>query len=139
MNIAGIYGPLRAAGFDPALKPTWRLLRHHLGVFHGPVANRRAERLLLRFLERGWPDRSIEQLLGRLVERDAEQRPERARHESRLARASGWVGSAGECPASYGATTPAGQESGRLVEAACHVQVETRPMGLSSRPRGGVV
>ena len=68
------------AGFDAALKPTWRMQRHWLGVFHSASANRRAERLVLRFMDRAWPEQRIEALLARLMERDSAPRCARQRN-----------------------------------------------------------
>lgn len=67
------------AGFDPALKPTWRLLRNQVGAFCSAAANRRAERLVLRFMDRGWPEARLEQLLARVIERDDAPRCQRGR------------------------------------------------------------
>lgn len=68
------------AGFDPALKPTWRLLRNQVAVFCSCAANRRAERLVMRFMHRDWPEYRIEALLERLVARESAPRTERQRY-----------------------------------------------------------
>lgn len=103
MNIDPVYA---------ALKPTWRLLWQQLRTFHGYAANRRAEQLVLRFMDRAWKTAQIEALLQRLIDRDSSPRDARQRHS--LARANGW-GSAGQCPANRHAKTPAAREQ------VCHV------------------
>lgn len=93
----------------------------------------RAERLQLRALDRGWADETLAALLRRL-------------HQHSLARANGW-GSAGKCPASSPAKTPAaGDRDG--CSAACNDLLPERaghgPAGASSeqslrRARAGAI
>jgi hypothetical protein len=92
----------------------------------------RAERLQLRALDRGWADERLAALLRRM--------------HQRLARANGW-GSAGQCPASSPAKTPAaGDRDG--CPAACNDLLPERashgPAGASSeqplrRARAGAI
>jgi hypothetical protein len=72
----------------------------------GHAATVRAERLQIRAIERDWADEQLAALLLRLA------------HKHSLTRAKGW-GSAGQCPASTSAKTPAaGERDGGL--AACY-------------------
>lgn len=106
------------AGLDPRLAPTKRLLLSQIGHRAGGVYNRRAERLVLRAMTRGWADAALEQLLGALLERGESHeialgtqadRRLGARTEHSLARVNG-RGSAGQCPAVHAAKTPAAWE-----------------------------
>ncbi len=140
MNRVGIYErPL-----DPRLKPTWRMLWNQIRTFHGDEANRLAELLVMRGMDRGWSPRQLETLLTRLVERDSSQRPERQRHQENLAQVYG-QGSAGrnsniKCPALQCAKTPAGRERASLVEAGQGNCLATYAVGpsIAGPTRGGI-
>lgn len=133
MNTAAIYD----AAFYSALKPTWRLLWNQLRALHGQTANRRAEKLVLRFMARDWPAARIEALLARLIERDHTTRGERHRHS--LAQANGW-GSAGQCPASHSAKTPAAREQVSHLVAAARKGGDASACASAQRtPRGVIV
>ncbi|MCR6661866.1 MAG: hypothetical protein NVV60_01630 [Luteimonas sp.] len=145
-NPPGGAGHRMPAGFDPRLKPTWRVLRNQLRVFNGPEANHRAERLVLRFMDREWPADRLEALLTQLIARGESPRSERRRtgdafvtNQTRLAQAHR-AGSAGQCPAPDIAKTPAGQKSVCLVEAAPAATGATAsPTRLSNRSREAIV
>lgn len=76
MNTAPVYGE---AGFDARLSPTWRLLWTRIRAFNGPRANLRAERLVMRAVDRGWPADRLERYLARVIERERGPRAERER------------------------------------------------------------
>lgn len=78
MNPPDVYGQ---PAFDARLEPTWRMLWHQLRVFHGPRANLRAEKLVLRGMDRRWPATRLETLFERLIARDGAPRAERHRQQ----------------------------------------------------------
>lgn len=133
MSTASIYAE---PAFDARLKPTWRMLWHQLRTFHSHDANLRAELLVMRAMSRRWPARRIEGLLQRLIDRDHAPREARQRHTS-LARANG-RGSAGQCPASHGAKTPAAREQASHLVAARSI-VGSTTCASARQPREVIV
>ncbi|MBL8260893.1 MAG: hypothetical protein JNM58_00610 [Xanthomonadaceae bacterium] len=93
------------------------------GADHATVV--RAERLQLRAFDRNWADEALAALLRRLATRHS------------LARANGW-GSAGKCPASASAKTPAaGGRDGGSAACCTHVlpaRASHGPAPASSEP-----
>lgn len=143
MNIDPIYAPM-----DPALKPTRRMLMHLIGQESGGLLTRRAERLQIRGMSRCWPARSIEQLLGRLLDRakaiedcfgnhQAERRT-RARNGHNLARVNGCDQPVISARASY-PKTPAARERGCSVAAVGRVAGDTSPRETVRQPREVIV
>lgn len=78
MSDSGVYEqPALWAG----LKPTWRLLWVQIRAFHGHRANVRAERLVMRAMDRNWASSRLETVFHQLLARDTEERAERQRHQ----------------------------------------------------------
>ena len=127
---------MNSPAIHSGLRPTWRMQWQQLRVHHDAETNRRAERLVMRGMDRHWKPARLEHLLGRLMKRAAGPRALRNRHS--LPRANGG-GLAGQCPASHAAKTTGKKGVGCHFVAAGRNAGDDSARATLSRPVSGGV
>jgi hypothetical protein len=122
---------------------SWRLLWHRIRVHLDAKAQRRAELIVMRGMDRNWHPEKLRRLLKRLLEKAptaaalSERRSSLRDHanDQSLSRANG-RGSAGTVPRVHAAKTPAVRAEGQR----CHRRDSSRSFPCVSAqhsPRGG--